>query len=167
LEFGASANTATFWNCQLVWDTGASFRLTPFRADFVDYVECQISVKDISKTNMVIGIGTTLHKFMVNGEPIWLPCLSYHLPSAQIRLFSPQTYHTLYGGHSVVQGNHVDMYVGEHRIHVPIDREGANVPVVTNSAVSSKEIKEIGPQIRSGLPHTEHKLDFLGSWSAD
>ena len=147
LELGASTNIATFWNYQLVWDTGASFGLTPFCADFIDYVECQIPVKDISKTSMVIGIGTTLHKFMVNGEPIWLPCLSYHLPSAQIHLSSPQTYHTLYGGHSVVQGDHVDMYVGEHRIHVPINCEGVNVPVVSNYAVSSKEIAEIGPQI--------------------
>ena len=102
---------------------------------------------EVTKTNMVIGIGTTLHKFIVNGEPIWLPCLSYHLPSAQIRLFSPQTYHTLYGGHRVVQGKHVDIYVDEHRIDIPINCERANVPVVTNSVGSSKETSEIGPQI--------------------
>ena len=121
-------------------------------------------MKDISKTNIVIGIGTTLHKFNVNGEPIWLPCLSYHLPSAEVRLiFSPQTYHTLYGGHSVVKGDCVEMFVGEHQLVVPIDREGANVPTVSNSAVSRKEIANIGPHIRSALPHTERKIDFFGS----
>ena len=104
-------------------------------------------MKDIPKTNMVIGIETTLHKFMVDGEPIWLPCLSYHLPSAQIRLFSPQTYHTLYGGHSAVFGDRVEMFVGEHRIEVPINREMANVPMVTNSAVSAEEMANIGPQV--------------------
>ncbi|KAL7474042.1 hypothetical protein ACHAW6_000041, partial [Cyclotella cf. meneghiniana] len=50
-------------NCPLVWDTGASFGLTPFRSDFIDYTECSIKVNDVSKTNTVVGIGTTLHKF--------------------------------------------------------------------------------------------------------
>ena len=26
----------------LIWDTGASYGLTPFRSDFIDYVKCQI-----------------------------------------------------------------------------------------------------------------------------
>ena len=47
----------------LIWDTGASFGLTPFRSEFIDYVEADISVKDITKINRVIVIGTTLHKF--------------------------------------------------------------------------------------------------------
>ena len=59
-------------------------------------MECQIPVNDIARTNMVVGIGTTLHKFNVDDDPVYLPCLAYHLPSAEIRLFSPQTYHTLY-----------------------------------------------------------------------
>lgn len=58
--------TATFTGCPLVWDTGASFGLTPFRADFINYIECHIPVKDISKTNYVVGIETTLHKFTSN-----------------------------------------------------------------------------------------------------
>ena len=66
----------TFKACPLVWDTGASFGLTPFRQDFIDYAECSIPVNDIARTNTVIGIGTTLHKFRVNGDDIFLPCLS-------------------------------------------------------------------------------------------
>ena len=62
-EVGSSFMKATCKECPLVWDTGASFGLTPFRGDFIDYVECQIPVKDIARTNMVVGIGTTLHKF--------------------------------------------------------------------------------------------------------
>ena len=86
----------------LVWDTGASFGLTPFQKDFIDYTESSISVNNIARTNTIVGIGTTLHKFKINGEDIYLPCLSNHLPSVDVRLFSPQTYHTLYGGHSAV-----------------------------------------------------------------
>ena len=121
LELKPPCNKVTFDNCVLVWDTGASFGLTSFRFDFIDYVECQLPVEDISKTNIVIGIKATLHKFMVNGEPIWLPCLSYHLLSTEVCLFSPWTYHTLYGGHSVVMGDKVDMFVGQHKIIVNID----------------------------------------------
>ena len=86
-EIGLSLVKVTFRECPLVWDTGALFGLTLFRGNCIDYVECQIPVKDISCTNMVIVMGTTLHKFEANGKPIWLPCLSYHLPSAEIRLF--------------------------------------------------------------------------------
>ena len=31
----------------LIWDTGASFGMTPFRSDFIDYVEADIAVKDV------------------------------------------------------------------------------------------------------------------------
>ena len=112
-------------------------------------------------------MGTTLHKFQVGGKTIWLPCLSYHLPSAEIRPFSPQTYHTLYGGHSVVQGDHVEMFVGEHQISISIDREGGNVPTIFDTAVSWKEIATIGPRVCFALPRAEQRTDFLGGWSAD
>ena len=49
---GEALSNATFLDCTLVWDTVASFGLTPFRSDFIDYVECQIEVKDISKQTM-------------------------------------------------------------------------------------------------------------------
>ena len=102
---------ANFKDCPLVWDTGALFGLTPFCVDFMDYVECKITVRDIAPENTVVGIGTTLHRFKIDGEDIFLPCLSYHLPSAEVCLFSPQTYHTLYSGHSMVGGNQVDMFI--------------------------------------------------------
>ena len=91
----------SFVNCPLIWDTGASYGLTPFRGDFLDYEECNIPVQDISKTNMVIGIGTVMWKFKEsNGRTIYLPILCYHLPTADIRLLSPHEYHQLHEGHS-------------------------------------------------------------------
>jgi hypothetical protein len=84
--------------------------LMPFRSDFIDYVECEIDVCDITKVNKVVGIGTTLHKFVDNnGNHVYLPCVSYHLSSMDVQLFSPQIYHQLHGGHSVVNGNEVVM----------------------------------------------------------
>ncbi len=44
----------------LIWDTGASYGLTPFWSDFIDYGKCAIPVRDVTKVNAVVGIGTTL-----------------------------------------------------------------------------------------------------------
>ena len=48
----------------LIWDTGASASLTPFLSDFIDYVKCDIDVRDITEVNKVVGIGTTLYRFV-------------------------------------------------------------------------------------------------------
>ena len=115
----------------LVWDTGASYGLTPFRSDFIYYVECDILVKDATKVNMVIGIGTNLHKFIEsNGQDILLPCISYHITPKYVQLFSPHTYHQINDGHSVVQGNQVNMHLPFHRIQITVDLGGTNLPVV-------------------------------------
>ena len=61
----------------LIWDTGGSAGLTPFSSNFIDYVECGIDVRDVTKVNKVIRIGTTLHKFVdVAGNNVYLPCVS-------------------------------------------------------------------------------------------
>ena len=64
----------------LVWHSGVSFGLTPFGADFIDYVECAIDVKYNSKLNKVICLVTTLHKFTATNEDLfYIHALSYHL----------------------------------------------------------------------------------------
>ena len=64
----------------LVWDTGSSYGLTPFRSDFIDCVKCDILVKYVTKVNRFIGIGTTLHKFIKsNSQDIFFSCISYHI----------------------------------------------------------------------------------------
>ena len=47
-------------NLILIWDMGASYGHTPFRSDFIDYVKCQIPVRNVTKVNTAVGIGTTL-----------------------------------------------------------------------------------------------------------
>ncbi len=156
----------------LFWDTGGSAGLTPFCSNFINYVECDIDVRDVTKVNKVIGICTTLHKFVdVAGNNVYLPCVSYHLPLTDIRLFSPQVYHQIYDGHSVVNGNEVIMRVREEgrpiRIAIPIDRDGTNLPVVRNSCVSEKIKKKHACRFRSALNMTRlyAALDYFGSLS--
>ena len=80
----------------LIWDTGD--------------VKCEIPVRDVTKVNTVVGIGTTLHKFTDNnGNPVYLPCVLYHLPETDVRLFSPQTYHQMHGGYSEVHSDCIRM----------------------------------------------------------
>ena len=47
-------SSANVKNTVLIWDTGASFGLTPFRSDFIDYVKCDIQVKDVTKVNTLV-----------------------------------------------------------------------------------------------------------------
>ena len=98
------------WSLILIWDMGASYGLSPFCSDFINYVECDIPGWDVTKVNRVIGIGTTLHKFTdSDGKPAFLPCVSYHLPQTDVPLFSPQTYHQMHGGYSEVYGQSIQM----------------------------------------------------------
>ena len=142
----------------LIWDTGGSAGLTPFRSDFIDYVECEIDVRDVTKVNKVVGIGTTIHKFVdCDGTDVYLPCVSYHLPETDVRLFSPQVYHQIYGGHSIVNGDEVIMRIrsasGHYKLNttisIPIDREGTNLPVIRDSFVSDSMKKKLAPEFRS------------------
>ena len=47
----------------LIWGTGASFGLTPFKTDFIDDVKRVLPIKDVTKVNRVVVIGTTIQKF--------------------------------------------------------------------------------------------------------
>jgi len=144
----------------LIWDTGGSAGLTPFCSDFIDYVEYEIDFCDVTKVNKVIGIGTTLHKFMDDeGNDVYLPCVSYHLPTTDVRLFSPQVYHQLHGGHSVVRGDAVTMLVRNNSrppitVTIPIDKDCTNLPVVHNSFVSQKAKRQHASKFRSALNAT-------------
>ena len=158
----------------LIWDTGGSCGLTPFKSDFIDYFECDIDVRDVTKVNKVIGIGTTLHKFVDDaGNDVYLPCVSYHLPTTDVRLFSPQVYHQIYGGHSIVNGDEVVMcvrYDGKLKtIPIPIDRGGTNLPIVHDSFVSNKIKKKLAHNFRSALIATGvcTALDYFANVSVN
>ena len=57
---------STFQTRILVWNNSASILLTPFKAEFVDYMEFYIPVKDLTTVNKVKVIGTTIHKFKIS-----------------------------------------------------------------------------------------------------
>ena len=102
----------SFKTTPLVCDSRVYFGLAPFCADLMDYVEYDFDVKDILKLNKVTGFSTTIHKFTApNGDLLYVPDLSYYLPSPHIQLFSLQAYHQLYGRLSKLDGDTVIMYL--------------------------------------------------------
>ena len=75
----------------LFWDTGASYGLTPFRSDFIEYVECNIPVKNVDKENRLIIIETNLHNFIEsNSQNIFLPCIPYDPTQTYVQFLSPR-----------------------------------------------------------------------------
>jgi hypothetical protein len=115
----------------LIWDMGASFGLTQFCSDFIDYVECDIPVWDVAKVSKVIEIETMLHKFTnTDGKSVFLPCISYHLPQTDVRLFSSHTYHKMHGGYSKVYGQSIWMKLCTSTISIDIVQDLTNLLVV-------------------------------------
>ena len=112
---------ATFQTMMLVWDTGASFVLTPFKSDFVDNVECEIPIKDVTKFNKSIGTETKIHKFKNSkGDDVYLP----HIPMSDISLFSTEAYHQMHSGNSSAYDDIFEMHLSGHEAFIQIDREG-------------------------------------------
>ncbi len=114
--------------------------------------------------NKVIRIGTTIHKFTdINRNPVFLPCVSYHLPQMDVRLFSPQTYHQMHGGYSEVYGKSILMMLHTSSIHIDIIRDQTNLPVVHDSFVSEKAKRGLLPLFWFGMCQTGLSvLDFFG-----
>ncbi len=125
-----------------------------------------LEVRDVTKANKVVGIGTILHKFVDdNGKDVYLPCMSYNLPTTDVRLFSLQIYHQLHGGSSTIDGANVCMRLrGRHpNITIPIVCGGTNLPCVYDLFVSEKVKQEYASKMRSALKASRlfTALDFF------
>jgi hypothetical protein len=103
----------------LIWDTGASFDLTPFLKYFID-----------RRVDNFIGIGTTLHKLTDTKETSLSSFVSYHLPQTDVHLFSLQLNHQMHGGYSEVHIDCIKMMLITSEIQIPFMREKEYLPKV-------------------------------------
>ena len=174
-EMNGGASKPSFEDMPLIWDTGASSGLTPFKADFLTYEECDIPIKDVSQTNRVIGMGLAMYRMTAsNGNEIIMVVPSYHLPHTDIRLLSPQAYHRLYRGNSYVDDDVVQMNLcpldQQHRSRIDIPMEpNSNLPILFNVSTTSKE-KELHRQYfkpRLSLHHREEGVSGSAEFSID
>ena len=129
----------------VVFDTGASGGLSPYKSDFIDYEPVKIEVKGVAGMGQVIGRGTTLQKFTTRcGAKVCIPSPnSYHMPGADIRLESPQSIIRALGGggSGLITGENIEWTLPDGRIiDIPIDHH-TNLPLIRDSVCSSEEIK--------------------------
>ena len=86
-------------------------------------MKCNIPVKDVIKVNTVIGTVPVIRKFIdSDGKYVFLPCISYHLPTTDVRILSTETYHQLHGAHSIIKVFNVQIVLKNHNIVIPIRR---------------------------------------------
>jgi hypothetical protein len=134
-----------------VVDTGASIGLTPYRADFIDYLPLDgATIKDITKVNKVLGVGTVMWKLKSRrGDEVFIPCVAYHMPECDIRLMSPQCYFQAHVGHAEMTEHMVTIHlpgVDKHIIDVPIDEE-TNLPAIMQPQTAKEEQLQFGPHL--------------------
>jgi len=97
----ATVDKSACWNAvelsergSLVIDTGASQHISHCRSDFLTYEPLTDRVvKGLEKSSRIVGRGIVeWHIPAADGELRFFRVTAYHVPSAQQRLFSPQTY---------------------------------------------------------------------------
>lgn len=87
----------------LIVDSGASKCITPLRSDFVKYRPSTAVIHGLSSTCNVAGEGIVNWNVIDtegNQVPIQVP--GYHIPTADVRLFSPQDFFKRFDGHSIL-----------------------------------------------------------------
>ena len=132
----------------LIFDTGASVGVTPFRADFIDYRKVNFTVKAVGSIGQIVGEGTVLRRYRTReGKHKFIASKAYHMPAADIRLESPQSVIRLLGGGKVVLINENIEWTlpsGEH-IDIPIDPR-SNLPLLFDTYCTEPEKKVVGVQ---------------------
>ena len=77
----------------IVLDTGASKSLTPNRTDFILFKATKSTVSGIGAASRVEGVGTVRWKiFDQNGVETTIETLALYMPTARVRLYSPQAH---------------------------------------------------------------------------
>ena len=91
-------------------------------------MKCDIPVNDVEKVNTVIGTGKTIHRFFdANRKYLFLPFISYRIPTTYVQLLSPQTYHQFHGAHSINKVINVHMVLKNHKNFIPINKQERNM----------------------------------------
>ena len=154
-EIARQLNGNDYFSLPLVFDSGASGGLSPFKADFADYQACDIQLAAVTAITKVSGIGTVIYKFVTrSGKVVFIPHVSFHMPSSTVRLFSPQTYFKQFGGSGTMDGTMYSMYLADGEIiDFPIDPH-SNLPLAHDCACTAQEKAKYGPRLCAAVVDT-------------
>ena len=107
-----------------------------------DYSEVNIKVQGVAGIGDIEGAGTILRRYKTRcGSVVYIPTLGYHMPTADIRLESPQSVIGALGGdgHAIVRGYNVEWHLPDGRIiDVAIDPK-TNLPLIEDFECSAEE----------------------------
>ena len=128
----------------LIVDSGASCCISPCRADFgPDYSTSDVQITDLSSTNTVKGKGLLTWRVLdIHGKEVEIQLPGYHVPSASVRLLSPQCLLSV----DSIGGGHATQDASRYRFHLnngivldaPYGR--ANLPILPLSQGADREI---------------------------
>ena len=85
----------------IILDSGATFAITPHLTDFIPgiYVSINSTVRSLTSTTPLIGRGTIRWAFKdIHGVPATIEAMAHNIPSAEVRLLSPQHFLQCTGG---------------------------------------------------------------------
>ena len=84
-------------------DSGASVCISPHRSDFITLRSSQMKIKDLSSSNQVAGEGIVRWTLQdSHGRPVDVELLGYYIPTADVRLLSPQVMLDTFGGEGTI-----------------------------------------------------------------
>ena len=115
----------------LIVNTGASVCISPRQEDFITYAPSTVRIRDLSSSNKVSGEGMVRWSVWdKNGNltTIEVPC--YHIPTAEVRLLSPQVLLGLAGGTSVQTSADLRLCLGNGLIIVATYCPRSRLPVL-------------------------------------
>jgi len=134
-------NAMSISECPLIFDTGASNGLTPYRSDFIPstYREMDLPVKTVASNGSIVGGGFILRKYKTrSGSIVYVKSFDYHMPSAEVRLTSPQSLiKSMKSGRAVIDAvrDNIEWHLPDGEIlDIPID-PATNLPTFPNGFV--------------------------------
>jgi hypothetical protein len=100
-------------NPPLIIDTGASVCISPLKSDFTTYQPSTMKIKDLSSSNTVAGEGLIeWHVLDTVGNSVTLALPGYHIPTAEVRLLSPQIMLHQLGGYCHQTSTKIQIHLG-------------------------------------------------------
>ena len=171
LKEGQYLATSELEHLPIVVDTGASRSLSPRREDFVTYSPMSSKLTGIGSATNVVGKGTVrwevTDQFGVTHEIL---AEAYHVPSASIRLYSPQAhFQKLDGGKLIVTKDECRLFLPSHRKNESTNSElsfpfhpKSNLPCMLRSDHPNffKAMFAVGPSVRQE-DHVFASVDHL------
>ena len=132
----------------IVFDTGASFCLTPKLEDFVDEIKPAPikKIQGISTSLPVVGMGHVEWSIRdMHGKVATVRVLAYYVPQTHIRLFSPQHYFQHGGGKAVITGKTLAMELPSgHTLEFPY-HDVSNLPfMLLDSSFTHTKLAQAG-----------------------